>query len=124
MPLTIMLFGIATMFAVGGGALVSKNFGAKKDHEGINVFRQVFKFLLIISIAISLILAVFASPIVSILGETESIKPLASEYLRYYALFCIPNLIGIALNTFVRNDNRPKLARDQPYQELLPRNSL
>ena len=110
MPLTIMLFGIATMFAVGGGALVSKNFGAEKDHEGINVFRQVFKFLLIISIVISLILAVFASPIVSILGATESIKPLASEYLRYYALFCIPNLIGIALNSFVRNDNRPKLA--------------
>ena len=110
MPLTIMLFGIATMFAVGGGALVSKNFGAKKDHEGINVFRQVFKFLLIISIAISLVLAIFASPIVSILGATESIKPLASEYLRYYALFCIPNLIGIALNSFIRNDNRPKLA--------------
>lgn len=110
MPLTIMLFGIATMFAVGGGALVSKNFGAEKDHEGINVFRQVFKFLLIISIAISLVLAIFASTIVSILGATESIKPLASEYLRYYALFCIPNLIGIALNSFVRNDNRPKLA--------------
>lgn len=110
MPLTIMLFGIATMFAVGGGALVSKNFGAKKDHEGINVFRQVFKFLLIISIAISLVLAIFASPIVSILGATESIKPLASEYLRYYSLFCIPNLIGIALNSFIRNDNRPKLA--------------
>lgn len=35
---------------------------------------------------------------------------MASEYLRYYALFCIPNLIGIALNSFVRNDNRPKLA--------------
>ena len=46
----------------------------------------------------------------SILGATDSIKPLASEYLRYYALFCIPNLIGIALNSFVRNDNRPKLA--------------
>nr|WP_291662142.1 MATE family efflux transporter [Clostridium sp.] len=58
----------------------------------------------------SLVLAIFASPIVSILGATDSIKPLASEYLRYYALFCIPNLIGIALNSFVRNDNRPKLA--------------
>lgn len=110
MPLTIMLFGIATMFAVGGGALVSKNFGAKKDIEGINLFRQVFKFLLIISTVISLVLAIFSSPIVSILGATESIKPLASEYLRYYSLFCIPNLIGIALNSFVRNDNRPKLA--------------
>ena len=36
--------------------------------------------------------------------------PLASTYLRYYSLFCIPNLVGIALNSFVRNDGRPKLA--------------
>ena len=110
MPLTIMLFGIATMFAVGGGALVSKNFGAGEDEEGINVFRQVFKFLLMISVGISIVLAVFSNTIVGLLGATEAIKPLASEYLRFYALFCIPNLIGIALNSFVRNDNRPKLA--------------
>ena len=110
MPLTIMLFGIATMFAVGGGALVSKNFGAGNDEEGVNVFRQVFKFLLIISITISLTLAIFSTPIVGLLGATAVIKPLASEYLRYYAIFCVPNLIGISLNSFVRNDNRPKLA--------------
>lgn len=105
MPLTIMLFGIATMFAVGGGALVSKNFGAEKDHEGINVFRQVFKFLLIISIVISLILAVFASPIVSILGATESIKPLASELEIAYNGLNITNLgffiVGLNLTTTV-----------------------
>lgn len=110
MPLTIMLFGIATMFAVGGGALVSKNFGAAKDEHGVKVFRQVFKFLLIISISISLVLSIFSNTIVGFLGATENIKPLAGEYLRYYAIFCIPNLIGIALNSFVRNDNRPKLA--------------
>ena len=110
MPLTIMLFGIATMFAVGGGALVSKNFGAKKDEEAVNIFRQVFKFLLIISIGTSLILSIFSSQIVKMLGATKIIKPLSSEYLRYYAVFCAPNLIGIALNSFVRNDDRPKLA--------------
>ena len=54
MPLTIMLFGIATMFAVGGGSLVSKNFGAGNDEQGILVFRQVFKCLLLLSIGISL----------------------------------------------------------------------
>ncbi|MSR91564.1 MATE family efflux transporter [Inconstantimicrobium porci] len=110
MPLTIMLFGIAMMFAVGGGALVSKNFGAGEDEKGLNVFRQVFKFLLIISISISLVLALFADTIVINLGATESIKYLAGEYLRFYAIFCVPNLIGISLNSFVRNDNRPKLA--------------
>lgn len=53
---------------------------------------------------------VFTSPIVSMLGATEVLKPLAVEYLRFYALFCIPNLIGIVLNSFVRNDGRPRLA--------------
>lgn len=110
MPLTIMFFGIATMFAVGGGALVSKNFGAQKDEEGIMVFRQVFKFLLILSIGISLLCSVFSRQIVTLLGATENIKPLAGEYLRYYSIFSIPNLVGIALNSFVRNDSRPKLA--------------
>ena len=110
MPLTIMLFGIGTMFAVGGGTLVSKNFGAGKDEEGVVVFRQVFKFLLILSIIISLFFSVFSNQVVVALGATDNIKPLAGEYLRYYAAFCIPNLVGIALNSFIRNDGRPKLA--------------
>ena len=110
MPLTIMLFGIATMFAVGGGSLVSKNFGAGNDEQGILVFRQVFKFLLLLSIGISLFFSIFAKEVVSALGATDNIKPLAAEYLRYYSIFCIPNLIGIALNSFIRNDERPKLA--------------
>lgn len=110
MPFTIMLFGIATMFAVGGGALVSKHLGAKKEIAAVEVFRQVFKFLLIISVAISLICVIFAKPLAGILGATENILDLAATYLRFYAMFCIPNLIGIALNSFVRNDGRPKLA--------------
>ena len=82
MPLTIMLFGIGTMFAVGGGTLVSKNFGAGKDEEGVVVFRQVFKFLLILSIIISLFFSVFSNQVVVALGATDNIKPLAGEYLK------------------------------------------
>lgn len=110
MPFTIMLFGIATMFAVGGGALVSKYLGAKDEFSAIEVFRQVFKFLLILSVTISVTCVIFASPLAKVLGATESILDLASDYLRFYAMFCIPNLIGIALNSFVRNDGKPKLA--------------
>ena len=74
MPLTIMLFGIATMFAVGGGALVSKNFGAGNDEEGVRVFRQVFKFLLILSVCISLAFSIFSKQITTFLGATENLK--------------------------------------------------
>ena len=110
MPFTIMLFGIATMFAVGGGALVSKYLGAKDESSAIEVFRQVFKFLLILSVTISVTCVIFARPLAKVLGATENILDLASDYLRFYAMFCIPNLIGIALNSFVRNDGKPKLA--------------
>ena len=110
LPFTVMLFGLASMFAIVGGALVSKNIGANNVEKAVNIFRQVFKSLLIFSLVISIICVLFTSQIVTILGATEVLKPLAVDYLRFYAIFCIPNLIGIVLNSFVRNDGRPKLA--------------
>lgn len=109
-PLTIMLFGMATMFAVGGGALISKNFGSKDIENANLMFHQVFKFLLIISVLISITFVIFAGPIVKGLGATPDLYESAKTYLRFYSLFCIPNIIGIALNSFIRNDGNPKLA--------------
>ena len=36
LPFTVMLFGLASMFAIGGGALVSKNIGAKNIEKAVN----------------------------------------------------------------------------------------
>ena len=47
MPLTILFFGLSTMVSVGGGALVSKNFGANNDDHAIKIFRQVMKVFII-----------------------------------------------------------------------------
>lgn len=110
LPFTVMLFGLASMFAIGGGSLVSKHIGAGEADKAVHIFRQVFKFLLIVSAIISMICIVFAGAIVKILGATEGLSGLATEYLRFYAIFCIPNLIGIVLSSFVRNDGKPKLA--------------
>ena len=45
MPFTIMLFGIATMFAVGGGDLVSKNIGSNNSVNAIKIFSQDLRLL-------------------------------------------------------------------------------
>ncbi|MEG1255387.1 MATE family efflux transporter [Clostridium sp.] len=110
LPFTVMLFGLASMFAIGGGALVSKNIGAKNIDKAVSSFRQVFKFLLIVSGIISIVCIIFTEEIVTILGATANLKGLAVDYLRFYAMFCIPNLIGIVLSSFARNDGKPKLA--------------
>lgn len=110
LPFTVLLFGLASMFAIGGGALVSKNIGEQNIDKAINIFRQVIKFLLIVSTILSIGCVVFTEQIVTILKPTQEIRGLAVEYLRFYAIFCIPNLIGIVLSSFSRNDNRPILA--------------
>ena len=110
LPFTVVLFGIASMLAVGGGALVSKNVGANNIDKAVDIFRQVMKLLLIICIVTSLVCVIFPERIVRMLGATDNLAPMATEYLRYYAIFCTPNLVGVVLNSFVRNDNRPKLA--------------
>ena len=110
LPFTVLIFGLASMFAIGGGALVSKNFGENNTEKAVNIFRQVFKFLLLISVVISIIGALFTEGIVNLLGATERLQTMSVEYLRFYVIFCIPNLAGIVLSSFVRNDGRPKLA--------------
>lgn len=110
LPFTVVLFGIASMLAVGGGALVSKNIGANNIDKAVNIFRQVMKLLLIICVVTTLICILFTEEIVKILGATGNLVPFATDYLKYYAIFCMPNLVGIVLNSFVRNDGRPKLA--------------
>ena len=110
LPFTVVLIGIANMLAIGGGALVSKNVGANNIDKAVNIFRQVMKLLLFICIITTIVCVSFPEQIVRMLGATDNLAPMSKEYLRYYAIFCTPNLVGIVLNSFVRNDNRPKLA--------------
>ena len=110
LPYTVIVVGMANMMAVGGGSLVSKHIGANKVDKAVNIFRQVCKFLLILSLFVTVLSVIFAKPIVNLLGVTTNLEGLATDYLRYYALFSIPNLVGIVLNSFARNDQQPKLA--------------
>lgn len=110
MPITIVFFGLATMVSVGGGALISKHFGANEDEKAVSIFRQVIFILIGVSLSLSVICVLFSKQIVIFMGATESLKDMSAEYLSYYAIFCLPNLLGIAFNSFLRNDNKPKLA--------------
>lgn len=109
LPITIMYFGIATMFAVGGGSMVSKSFGRGEVERGQNIFRQTVEVTIIVSLMLSVIAFLFSNQIMKLIGARDEILKYSSEYFRFYSLFCSINLIGIVLNSFVRNDYNPKL---------------
>ncbi len=109
LPITIMYFGIATMFAVGGGSLVSKSFGEGNSEKAQNIFGQTLNLILITSLMLSLIAFLFSKSIMYLIGARQEILYYSYQYLRFYSLFCSVNLIGIVLNSFVRNDGNPRL---------------
>ena len=109
LPITIMYFGIATMLAVGGGSMVSKSFGENDVLRGQDIFGQTIKLTIIVSFSLSIFAFVFSRAIMYCIGAREEILNYSSQYLRFYSLFCSANLIGIVLNSFVRNDYNPKL---------------
>ncbi len=110
LPFTVVLLGVSSMLAIGGGAVVSKNIGANNKEKAVQIFRQVMKLLLFICITTTVICIIFAKQIVTALGATDELVYMATDYLRFYAIFCTPNLVGVVLNSFARNDNEPKLA--------------
>ena len=109
-PVIMIFIGISNMAAVGGGSLVSKNFGEGDSDKAVNIFRQVIKSLIVMSIAISVICVVFSEAIVVLLGAKGRLVPIAAEYLRYYSLFCISSVLMVVFGSFLRNDNAPRLA--------------
>lgn len=109
-PVSIFFFGMATMFAVGGGTLISESFGKKDIAKGVHIFREAFIVLLILSFFMSFIFVVFSKKIVVLLGANGNVLEEANTYLKYYVMFCIPNILGISLSSFIRNDGNPKLA--------------
>ncbi|MGL5427591.1 MAG: MATE family efflux transporter, partial [Cetobacterium sp.] len=110
MPISILFFGIASMFAVGGGTLISESFGNGNIKKGISIFRETLLFLLILSLVLSFTFFIFSKQIIMFLGASDTILELGNTYLKYYVAFCIPNIIGISLSSFIRNDGNPKLA--------------
>ncbi|MGL5189319.1 MAG: MATE family efflux transporter, partial [Cetobacterium sp.] len=59
-PVSIFFFGMATMFTVGGGTLISESFGKKDIAKGVHIFREAFIVLLILSFFMSFIFVVFS----------------------------------------------------------------
>lgn len=109
-PVIMIFIGISNMAAVGGGALVSKNFGEGDSDKAVNIFRQVIKSLIVMSLMISIVCVMFSETIVLLLGAKGRLVPIAAEYLRYYSIFCISSVLMVVFGSFLRNDNAPKLA--------------
>ena len=109
MPLFTIIMAIGMFFAIGGSAIIVKKLGEGKYREA----RQNYTFISVLAFAltliVSIVIAIFPSAMLNILGANYEIYDLATTYLRI-AVWAFPFMtIGQIFNTFLIADGKPGL---------------
>lgn len=109
MPVFSLLFGITSMFAMGGVVRYSFYIGQRNKQAANAIFTKVMIFEVLISVLISVLSFVYARPILRFLGASEEVYPFAYEYYVYIILFAISYILAQALPSFLRAEGHAKL---------------
>lgn len=109
-PFITALVAISYLFAMGGSTVIAIRLG-RGDKKGANdAFMTAFIMTLLLSVILLLVGTLLPKQIALLCGSSQTILPMAREYLFYYTLFSTPFLLSNCLSVFVRNDSAPGLA--------------
>ena len=102
--LFFMLNSLANLFGVGGGSLLSRLLGEKRDDDA----RRVGAFSIYGSLAIaavySLVCLLFTEPLARLLGASDNTVGYASSYLRWVVVIGgIPSTLGLTMSHLLRS---------------------
>lgn len=109
-PFITTLVAVSCLFAMGGSTVIAIRLG-RGDKKGANdAFMTAFVMTVLLSVVLLLIGTLLPKQIALLCGSSQTILPMAEEYLFYYTLFSTPFLLSNCLSVFVRNDGAPGLA--------------
>lgn len=98
-PYMALVQSFSFYFGHGSGNYISRALGSKKSEDASVMASAGFFTALLFSLVIAAVSGVFASPVLRLLGSTETILPYAQQYFRYI-LLGTPFICG----TFVLNN--------------------
>lgn len=110
MPLFSLLFGIALCLGIGGSVMAGKLLALGQNEQASAMFTKVILSLGVIALLICGLMYFFMASILSYMGANQTLLPMALEYFQTMIIFIPFLMVGIALDHFVRVDNRPGLA--------------
>ncbi len=80
-PIIGIMLALAMMLATGSNALIGKLLGEGKGEEARGVLSLIYIVAIIFSIAVGLIMYVFADPLIRFMGANEVLYPYALDYM-------------------------------------------
>ena len=102
--LFFMLTSLANLFGVGGGSLLSRLLGEKRDGEARNVSSFSFYGSLAIAAVYSFVCLLFTEPLARLLGASDNTVAYATSYLFWVVVIGgIPATLGLTMSHLLRS---------------------
>jgi putative MATE family efflux protein len=107
-PLGQIMAGLGLLFGTGASLYISRLLGQKELLKANRVASTAISSCIIIGALAILIILVFLTPLLKLLGATASILPYALTYTRIYAVSTIFNLFNIAISSIMTSEGAAK----------------
>jgi len=102
--LYFMLNGLANLFGVGGGSLLSRLLGEKREEEAKRVGVFSFYGSLVVATVYSLVCLIFTEPLARLLGASDNTVDYAAGYLFWVVVIGgIPSTLGLTMSHLLRS---------------------
>lgn len=101
----------ANLFGIGGGTLISRLMGAKRDNEAKSVSSFCFWMAILSGGVFSLTMYLFMTPILRTLGASDDTLIFAGQYtFCVIVIGAVPTILSMTLSNFLRSTGRAKQA--------------
>ncbi|MDO5445536.1 MAG: MATE family efflux transporter [Eubacteriales bacterium] len=111
LPVFLITIPIANLFGIGGGSYISRLMGAGKEKEAKSVSSMSFYGSLILSLAYSILVFFFMTPLLKALGASADTMEFAKQYTLYVVVFGTPFVVLSAVEShLLRNTGYSDLA--------------
>ena len=109
-PIMLIVMAFGMLVGLGATALISLRLGARQKAKA----EQALGNALVLQIGISLVITVVGlsllTPLLTLLGASEAVLPVARDYTRIILVGAVLQGIGFGLNNVIRGEGNPRIA--------------
>ena len=104
LTLTMLNVAFANLFGVGGGSLIARLMGRKREEEGRQVCAYSIRGAILLGLSYSLVVGLFMGPILRFLGASDATVGFARQYTSYVIVIgSAPTILSLTLSHLLRN---------------------
>ena len=111
LPVFNISITFANLFGIGGGTLISRLMGAKREDEAKTVSAFCFYMTILSAAVFSLSMFAFLEPVLRLLGASNDTLPFAKQYtFCVIVLGALPTILTMTMSNFLRSTGYAKQA--------------